>query len=477
MKNRLRLIWCMSLAIFLTSISLWGVPVQILATGDMHGWLEPTTVDGQILGGTAQMLSYWRTVEGYQPEHFLLISLGDNLTGPALSTIYKGQSTVAVMNRMGYDLSMLGNHEFDYGQKGLQDILTWSKFPYLAGNLAAPEGEKVSVAGTLLYTEQGVKVGIIGLVTTDLPTLTNTNGLTVKPYAETVRRLTTSLREQGAEVIIVAAHAVMSDLTSLANEVSDLGIPLMMGGHSHEFGQQKVGRTWVINNGEWWKGYSRIDLDYDPATKKTVVKTSRQVWLQQPVNADADADILTEIASWKNKLDPADLATIGYSITGLSRPWGVGNFVADCWLAQIDADLVLLNQGGLRQNVQPGALSKLDLLSILPFDNKIYRFKMTGEQLMAYNPGNEKLLFAGVRKKGDQWLLGNDGKILDPKATYRVLTNDFLYNISPQMKEADANPETVAPNWREPVYQWLILHRTTEEQPLEKLVDQQPRIE
>lgn len=476
MTRRVILLLVMTL---LAVARLWAVPVQLLATGDMHGWLEAQQVGGQLVGGPAQMLAYWRAVEGYQPEKFLVISCGDVATGPALSTVFKGEPAVEVMNAMGYDLSVIGNHEFDFGRDALQKLVAQAKFPFLAANLLTAEGRQVPFAGkALLYTEQGVKIGIVGLTVQDLNALTNTGGLRVQGYAETLRAVVPALRAEGAQAIVVVAHEELPTLVALAKAVKELRIPLMLGGHSHEFGQTKVEgtSTWVVSSGQWWSGYSRIDLDVDPQRGWTTLRAAKQVWLQQPVEgAQAAPEVQAIVAAWRQRLPADDLQPIGYTVAGLTRPWGIGNFILDCWLAAHAADLAISNRGGFRQNLQPGPICKLDLTGVMPFDNSLLRLTLTGGQLAAYNAGKEALCFGGVRKERGGFVLLKSGNPLAPGGRYRVLINSFLYANSPQLKAADPNPETVETDWRAPVLAWLTAHATTREQPLERLVDLRPR--
>jgi 2',3'-cyclic-nucleotide 2'-phosphodiesterase (5'-nucleotidase family) len=86
--------------------------LTILYTNDEHGWMEGME-PGQ---SAAHLYEMWQEEEGYYEDGpFLILSGGDNWTGPAISTWTEGESMVAVMNAMHYDASAVGNHEFDFG--------------------------------------------------------------------------------------------------------------------------------------------------------------------------------------------------------------------------------------------------------------------------------------------------------------------------------------------------------------------------
>lgn len=466
------------LLLLLFGIALAGraVPISVLATGDMHGWLEPQPVDGQTLGGAAELLSYWKRAEGYQPKKFLLLSCGDTATGPVLATVFKNDPMIAVMNLMGYDASALGNHEFDCGAAALERWRTNAKFLFLSANLAKADGSPAELPPYVINDEQGVKVGVIGLTTTELAAIASTGGLTATPYAAALRKWVPEARAKGAQTIIVAAHVPQPELIALAKEVADLNIPLMLGGHSHELDQMKVGNTWVVNTGQWWDSYSRVNLDYDPANGKTTVLSASQVWLQQN-KARADRKVQAEIDRWKARLDKEYNSPIGYTAAGLKRPDAIYNFATDCWLAMDpQADIALCNGGGLRQDIAPGPITKSIIIGVMPFTNGMMRVKLTGAQLLASLPqGGGFIGMAGLRCTGGQYFV-KDSKLVDPAATYHVLMNDYMYNSSANLKAADPQPVLTTPDWRQPIYDWLAAHPTGKDKPLDTLMDAQPRI-
>jgi len=456
------------------TIAGWAQPIHILSTGDMHGWLQGQTVDGQLLGGAAEMLAYWRQQEHYRPNaDFLTISCGDIATGPALSTALKGDPVIDVMNRMGYTVTVLGNHEFDFGR---EHLLTWeknAKFSFLCANLVKADGAPNDIAVPYIIDDiKGVKVGLIGVTTTEVTAIADTGGLVAKPYAETLRKYVPEMRAKGAQTIIVVAHVPMVELINLAKQVADLNIPLMLGGHSHELGQTMVSgtHTWVINNGEWWKAYTRIDLDYNPRTHNTILLTAKQVWLQQD-HPQADTAVQNDIKHWQQQLDAQMGATLGYTVNGLTRPQGVANLFSACYLGMDPtADVVVYNEGGFRQEIAPGALNKGLITGVLPFNNVLYRVSVTGRQLLEYKMP-EHCEFTGLRREGDRVVLAKTGQPVNPETTYHLLITDYLYNKSADLKAADPHPVTVAGDYRQPIIEWLTAHPTSKDKPLESIID------
>jgi 2',3'-cyclic-nucleotide 2'-phosphodiesterase (5'-nucleotidase family) len=454
-------------------------PWSILVTGDMHGWLQPVSREGETLGGAAEMLSAWQKKEGLDKSRFLVLSAGDIATGPAIGTVFKGESVVEAMNMMGYDASALGNHEFDFGIDQIGKLKSLAKFPFLCANLLDAEAKPSEMLPPFVINERlGFKIGIIGLVTHDLVNVADTQGMQASDYVSTLKKWVPKMRSQGAKVMVVVSHVPLNELADLAKALPELHIPLMLGGHSHELGQGKVQgyETWVVNSGEFWRSYSRVDLDTNPKNGKTTVLSSKQVWLQTK-NPPRDEALAELIAGWDRKLDKSLLDSLGYTATGLKLFWPLSNLICDAWLqSDSKAQIALVNRGALRQSIEPGVVRKKDVFGLIPFNDKIYRIKISGKLLKEYL-AKEELGMAGIYKKGEAYHLSKGGALPDDLKTYQVLVNNFMYNVSKKLKEADPSPETVWENWREPVEEWLKKKRSGPSRPLETLLDLSPRSE
>jgi 2',3'-cyclic-nucleotide 2'-phosphodiesterase (5'-nucleotidase family) len=300
-------------------------------------------------------------------------------------------------------------------------------------------------------------------------------------YVQALRAWAPQARQGGAQVLVVLAHVPMDELLGTAAAVKDLGIPLMLGGHSHELGQirEPQSGTWVVHSWEWWKAYSRVDLDYDEATGRTRVERLSQVCLKQ-AKPEADPKVKAIVEKWRKALEKDYGKPLGFLSAPLTRPWGAGNFVTDAWLAMDPkADVAVCNQGGLRQDLKAGIVTKADLLGLMPFNDKLFHVKLTGRQLvdfLADTKEQEQRSPAGIRREGNGFVLMKTGKAVDPKAVYLLLTTDYMYDTSKALRAADPHPVKAGEDWRKLVEEWLIKHPTSKEQPLDKVVDTQPRM-
>ena len=287
--------------LFLLCCPLWAVPVRVLVTGDMHGMVLPRRMGQITWGGAAEMLAHWKTHEGYRPDRFLVIANGDIATfGSLYSTLLHGDPVIDAMNAMGYDVCTMGNHEFDVSTEKFQGWQRRAAFPFISANLTANDKPWDVVPPYVIITQNGVKVGVIGLTTLDLNERQGRPAI-AQPFAATLRKYVPEMRAKGAQIIIVAAHEYSGELAKIAYEVEDLNIPLWLGAHSHELTSMEAGSGMLVCAGDWFNAYSRIDLDYDPRTGATLVRSVRQelVFSEKPV---ADKALAARLEAWKKQL-------------------------------------------------------------------------------------------------------------------------------------------------------------------------------
>ena len=161
--------------------SLWaldGQRIVVMHTNDVHGGINPqkaTFMSREFppsLGGGASQATIIQAEREKAKENgwgFLLIDDGDIFQGTPVGTKTKGRAVIDYMNRVGYDLLTVGNHDFDKGVDNLRELAEMANFPFLGANVVNAEtGEILSFLKPYLIKEVGgIKLGIIGLCTTE----------------------------------------------------------------------------------------------------------------------------------------------------------------------------------------------------------------------------------------------------------------------------------------------------------------------
>jgi 2',3'-cyclic-nucleotide 2'-phosphodiesterase (5'-nucleotidase family) len=466
--------------------------VVVIQTNDEHGYLLPTESQDFVEGGAAYCAASWVS-KGYDPNatkgNTLLISGGDNWTGQAISSWFHGESTIEVMNTLGYKASVTGNHEFDAGQEVLRERTRQAKFPYLAANLYRKGTEEVSdlVKPYTFVEVNGVKVGIIGLAMKETPDSTaskHLQGLAFGDYEPALRRWVPVVRKQGAQVVIVESHICPQVLSLLAEKVQDLGIALFGGGHCHMSSFSSAGGAVVAVASANWNDYVLTRLVYD--TEKGKVVESKQelvnVLFPQSANPKPKPDPFAErvIEKWEQRTKLVLGEVIGYTKAGLGRDSAaMHNLLVDCWLwAYPEADVAMSNLGGFREGIAPGDITVGDIVSVFPFDNELYELKVKGKEILqAMATSGEALALGGIRRKAEgEYVLARDGTPLKPDAAYRLLVTDYMYgNSKYPFSRFDKRPYETSILWRQPVIDWIRAQKSNKDNPLESHVDNKPR--
>ncbi|MFQ6609553.1 MAG: bifunctional metallophosphatase/5'-nucleotidase [Fidelibacterota bacterium] len=445
--------------------------LTILYTNDEHGWL----IREESIGGASELMYQWITTEGYSDtEPFLILSGGDNWTGPAISTWFQGESTVEIMNAIGYDAAAIGNHEFDFSQDGLQTRVDQAEFPYLSANMRSESTGEIAQPA-LPYTIRVVNdivVGIIGLTTMvadDINFPDNVQDIDFVDYQTALDEIVPEVENEGAELIIVISHMGSYEMTNLLPVLESYNIALIGGGHTHEKVANIQNGIAVIEGGSYFSAYARTDIDFDIEADSVV---SISVSVHDNYASGQDDEISDIIANWQAQLDAQLSTPIGYvseSISRYSDP--MYNLIPDAWLwAYPDADVALTNRGGLRQDLPAGVITIETWVGILPFENFLVEMTLTGNELIT---GIGNLVVGGMTTLPDYQLA--DGTAINPDSTYRVLTTDYVYSTSSLFSQFDDNPLELAIHWRQPVIEWIQSLNTSETDPLENYLDYTPR--
>lgn len=383
----------------------------------------------------------------------VVVTHGGDLISPSLlSSLTKGRHMIELVNMLGMNVAVLGNHEFDHGPDVLRKRMMESRFPWLATNILGDDGKPFGSAVATAVAQIGkFKVGFFGVVTPESRKYIR-GGAPVRftPYLPAARAAVARLRAQGAEVIVALTHLNLSEDIVLARNVR--GIHLILGGHDHMPVQFLIGSTLVLKSGSDATYLGVIDLG---VTKRggrvgVVPQWSLLAVRDLPPDPAVKAVVDRYVAAMEKQLG----GVIGHTSTALdsrastvrTRESAIGNLIADAVLAATNADVALMNGGGIRGNrTYPAghALTAKDILAELPFNNTIVVVEAKGKHILdalehgLSRAGSEQGRFPHVagmkvrydtrRKPGARVVSLTIGDApVDPEKTYRLAVNDFL---------------------------------------------------
>ena len=368
------------------------VKITLLQVNDVYQFAP---VDGGTRGGLARVATLRKKILAESP-HTLFLMAGDTIS-PSLESntrvdgeMLQGRQMIEAWNAAGLDYATLGNHEFDFGPEVLLRRMGESKFKWLAANvLDKKTGKLFGETPEFIVREfDGVKIGMFGIL---LPETTSTSrpgpNVDILDPCETAGRVIPKIRAAGAQVIVALTHLSMAEDKQLAR---CSGVDVIIGGHEHTLLESMAGRAPIFKMTADAREMGRIDLNIDKKTGKL----ESIDWKVIPVTSEYEDDPgfapLNEkygalLKSLEQTVGRTDVALDMKSENVRTRETNMGNFIADAYRQATGADVALVNGGSIRADalIQPGVLTKRDVLSILPFNNKVLKIELTGATLRA----------------------------------------------------------------------------------------------
>lgn len=410
---------------------------------------EYNAVDG--VGGFAQISSM--IGEERRRARGSVVTFGGDLLSPSLASNFtQGAHMVEMLNAIGVDAAVIGNHEFDFGPDNLAARIKESRFAWVASNIRAPNGQPFAQSPTRLLIERnGVKIGILGITTSFSPQMSSTGDVLFDDETASAQREVDALKAAGAEVIVALTHLDFEDDRKLAHAVR--GIHLILGGHDHDPIALMEGGVLILKAGHDAEYLARAEFAVTRDGGETRVRAVN--WrFQSVVGVKPDSKIQAIAAKYDallaGSLD-APLAKTSARFSSAAdivraQEAEIGNLFADALRDHFQADAALINGGGIRggKTYEIGeTITRRDILKELPFGNSVVLLEMTGDVLQkALEHG-----LSGVEKKAGRFLQVSGlslvydasapvgarllsasvgGKPIEKSALYKIATTDYL---------------------------------------------------
>jgi len=440
--------------------------ITVLYTNDEHGWMDPY----QNTGGAAGMARLWRQREGLDEDKpILILSGGDMWTGPALSTVWEGESMANVMNVMGYDAAAIGNHDFDFGLEALRERAAQSEFPFLSANIRESDtGVIPDFAQPYLVTDvNGIKVGLIGMTTTEAKVDTQPSyvaGLDFLPYRDVLPGIAAEARKEGAELLLVIGHLCAGETRALASVAAEHDIHFIGGGHCHQEINEVADGVRLVESGFFMRGYTRTDILFD--TENDEIEDIQSHFIRND-SGRQDPEIAALIESWRDRTDQKLWEAIGYADSPIDRKSSeMAALLLEPWLrAWPEADVALASPRYVQQDLYPGEIMPATILGLLPTNNELVEVELTGAQLVETIESHHPLA-AGLEESGGYRLEG--GLPIDSESTYMVLVPEALYwgGNYYEFSKFDAEPTYTGIDWRQPSIDWIRSVGSSKREPI-----------
>jgi 5'-nucleotidase len=426
-------------AFFAITVSAQTKEITILAVNDMHANLDRFP----------KFIALVDSMRSIYPD-LLLFSAGDNRTGnPANDVFPDAYPVVTLMNRAGFNLSLVGNHEFDGDIDGMRGMINNSNFRYVCANMVAPDSLRLHVEPYRFFDVNGIRIGVLGLLQLGPNGLPDSHpdkvrNISFRPV-EDVANQYSWLRNQ-CDVFIVLIHDLHNECVRLANTYPIADV--LITGHSH----RRIDST-EIHNGVL---LTQSDSQLRYVTHITIQLTDGQITKKESrlldINAFSliDTGIQAMVDDFNN--NKALHRVLTQAISDFEIKEELGSMLTDAIRVEMGADIAIQNPGGVRYRTFPkGPVTIHDIFRLDPFNNEIIEFNLTGEEVLrlieaAYIAESKQPPYvSGITYEMELDSERNvknlqvkllDGLRLNLQRNYKVVMNSYLAAVS-QFERSD----------------------------------------
>lgn len=397
-----------------------------------------------------------------------VVSCGDYLQGGPVGVLSQGQYIIDIMRSVGYDAVTAGNHEFDYKIPRLQEITVGLNTPVVCCNLYETTSERPLFAPYILRDYGNRRVAFIGVVTPDAMNMEHyafydEAGNQMYNTQDTalyrlVQESVDAVRDEGADYVVVLSHLGEYDgsceISSDRLVAATTGIDVLLDGHTHSVTDTVLANyagnpVLVAQTGTRFANIGKLNIGTDGKMSIEIIPIGQLSYHNESVSRTVDSvnslleeqtahivfrsDVMLNVWDEKASVWPVRLGETN-----------AGDLVADAMRYAGQAQIAMVNAGGIRTNLPTGEISYGDLVAMLPFEDNVWTIETTGAQILEVIQKNSALLpeadgsfpqVSGIRyvihlpnhSVSDVEVLQPDGSYtpLDMKAVYSVALLDY----------------------------------------------------
>lgn len=417
------------------SACLWPLQMdlQILATSDTHGRFLPWDYAANKADTSGSVAQQAAAIAQRRTPSTIVVDAGDTIQGNSAELFLQDEMhpMSAGMNAIGYDVWVTGNHEYNFGMDTLKRVIAQQKAKVLVGNVYAPDGTPLADGYTIL-NKQGVKVGVIGMVTPNITRWDSKNleGWTVTNPVDECRKLTKQLRGQ-VDVLLGVMHmdpeseygVYGSGARDLAEACPEFDVIVAAHGHRSVPGEMINGVLVVENSGnastlseihlqlkrKWDGGWSIDQRTSEIVSMKDLPADAAlsQQLAGYDARAKADAETLIGELRGGNMAPENDVVNIPQPMV---QDTALLDFINEVQMYYTGAKVSATALTSMTSQMKEGPIRKCDTASIYTYQNTLYKLEMNGAQLRSFMEWS-----AGFFKT---WVPGDLTVAFDPSTRY-----------------------------------------------------------
>ena len=378
--------------------------IVILHTDDAHCGVNDNL-------GYAGVAAYKAEMEKTH-NYVALVDCGDAIQGESIGTLSAGAYLVDIMNEVGYDFAAFGNHEFDYKLPQLAKLTKQAKYQYLACNFKyiGKGTSDLNYKPYEIVTYGDKKVAFIGIVTPESFTKStpayfqDESGNYIYSFSEdetgtalyeTVQKTVDEVRAAGADYVIAMGHlgneGITDRWTSKAVIANTTGIDAVLDGHDHIAGVQKVankdGKQIVLTEpGTKFENLGKLTIKTDGTITAELISPKEFTEKDAGITAyitkltDTFKEYVSKVVA-KSSIALPDKDENGNRLVR-NHETALGDLCADAFRVMMDADIGIMNGGGIRKPIKAGDITLDNILSVFPWGNLPCKMEVTGQTVL-----------------------------------------------------------------------------------------------
>lgn len=349
----------------------------------------------------------------------ILIDAGDNIQGDLIGTLSDGGYMVDILNYIGYDAAVPGNHEFDYGMdrfleiaKGSEEKEKLADYDYISCNLREIATGTSLLDSYKIYEAEGKKVAVVGITTPETLVKSNpscfknengdwiydfSNDQTGEALYTAVQNSVNAAKAAGADYIIAVGHLGTNDAskpwTSTEVIANTTDIDVLIDGHSHSTFNTKVKNknnkdVITLQTGTKLANIGKVTIDENGTITPALIQITETAPEADAAATAFLADITAQFEEIKNqKVAETEVDLVindpetGNRIIRNSET-NLGDLCADAYREKLGADIAFVNGGGIRANIKKGDITFGDIVAVHPYGNEACMIEVTGQQIL-----------------------------------------------------------------------------------------------
>ena len=456
--------------------------LHVIHINDLHSRIEPINrfdstcsaednAEGKCFGGVARVKTMIDQLRAeLDGENVIVVDAGDQYQGSLMYTTYKGDVEAEMMEKIGFDVMAVGNHEFDDGDEGLLKLVDNVSFPVISGNLDVSQSNILAgkVQNHVVLEVGGEKIGIISALATDtVETSSPSEAVIFQDEIDSMAADVAALTEEGVTKIIGLTHVGLPRDIEIAAAVP--GLDAIVGGHSHTYlsasdpdrqgayptfvSQEDGTLVPVVQAYAYSKYVGHLELNFDEEGNLTYAAGDT---ILLDASVDEDAEIVARVAELVGPIEEMKTRVVAEAAEAIEGSRDVcramecpmGNLVADAMLDRVKdqgVQIAIQNGGGLRASIDAGEVTMGEVLTVLPFQNTLSTFEVTGAQILAALENGVSQVEDGAGRfpqvagmsftvdltqepgsRISNVMVGDAA--LDPEATYGAVSNNYVRN-------------------------------------------------